>query len=951
MRWYTITGIVTLVVVVLCAGALAFLFSVDLSRYKTDVEAAVSEATGREFTIAGKFEPKLSLRPSLVAKDITFANAAWSKEPRMVHIDRFAIELDLWSLIRGPIVIHDLEIDGARIRLETDAEQGTNWELAADQAPEKATEVSAVVPVVVENLELRDAVLVMATDQQLVAAVDEFSVHPADSGLLDIKLLAALNDRPIAISGQIGPFENLVRGENVRLDLAGTLGKSNITAKGNIADVATLGGVDLALELTGTDLQATTDTWGLPRLGSGAWYLKARAAESERGVDLALEADISKFDAQVEGYVDDLLAPKTMDFNVTAVGPDLGRLGQLWGVKGLPNSAFRASGRLQHIGQQFEFSEVKAEVADTVLTLQGTLGDPPDLTGTDINFSLSGANLSEYSTLAGISFAAKPFQAKGRLVTAPQGLEVKDFTAAIGENRLAAQGTIGVASGLVGTDLKLDTKGPDLSALPAVSALVDVGAEPFEVNGRLQVAKRGYRLDKMQARLGSVDIQVNGLVGQPPTFDGTNIDFKASGENLAAVSKLTGLTRPLPEEDFEVSGHFDGTPQYLSLKKLTARTGKSDLTGELVLDIRGKPDLKGELTARHLDLVSFSDDAEEEQPAKQKPVSEASDADTPGDAQGFVFSDQPLDLSALNEMNIDLRVTIKELTTVTTRVNDIELGVNLRDGALRLEPIDATGRGGGRITGRVRLDPAGEGYGISADLNTRQARLGLLSAADVTLENQPASDITVVFKGHGKSLHDIMSSSNGRLQAIQSKGRIANSKLGLLAADVLVEVFKALNPFAKKEPYTMLQCGVYVIKITDGVAKLDPFAMETDKMLMIGTGSVTFATEKLDLNWTTKPREGIGLSATALTNPYIKLSGTLASPALGIKPVHATAAAGAAVATAGLSILAQGIWDRVSAERDLCKQAIEALEEQKRDGKKKQRAKEPAEEIDADEGD
>jgi hypothetical protein len=84
----------------------------------------------------------------------------------------------------------------------------------------------------------------------------------------------------------------------------------------------------------------------------------------------------------------------------------------------------------------------------------------------------------------------------------------------------------------------------------------------------------------------------------------------------------------------------------------------------------------------------------------------------------------------------------------------------------------------------------------------------------------------------------------------------------------------------------------------------------------------------LNLEWVTKPRKGLGLSASMITNPYIKLGGTLAEPRLEMKPLEALTTTGVAVATAGLSILGKGMWDRVTAERKVCKQAIKKAEKQ-----------------------
>ena len=87
------------------------------------------------------------------------------------------------------------------------------------------------------------------------------------------------------------------------------------------------------------------------------------------------------------------------------------------------------------------------------------------------------------------------------------------------------------------------------------------------------------------------------------------------------------------------------------------------------------------------------------------------------------------------------------------------------------------------------------------------------------------------------------------------------------------------------------------------------------RLMMRDTGSSSWA------RWAAKPRRGVGLSASALTNSYIKLGGTLSEPSLTIKPLQAVTATTAAVATAGLSILAKGFWDRFTSGKRSCRKA------------------------------
>jgi hypothetical protein len=72
-----------------------------------------------------------------------------------------------------------------------------------------------------------------------------------------------------------------------------------------------------------------------------------------------------------------------------------------------------------------------------------------------------------------------------------------------------------------------------------------------------------------------------------------------------------------------------------------------------------------------------------------------------------------------------------------------------------------------------------------------------------------------------------------------------------------------------------------------------------------------------------------------ITNPYIKLGGTLTNPSIQIKELQAVASTGVAVATLGLSLVAKGMLDRVMADRDVCQDALTAIDAQS-DGTPKQ---------------
>jgi hypothetical protein len=94
--------------------------------------------------------------------------------------------------------------------------------------------------------------------------------------------------------------------------------------------------------------------------------------------------------------------------------------------------------------------------------------------------------------------------------------------------------------------------------------------------------------------------------------------------------------------------------------------------------------------------------------------------------------------------------------------------------------------------------------------------------------------------------------------------------------------------------------------------------MRTAEVDIVSNGSADLRSEKLDLNFKVAPRRGLGINVVQVINPYLKVTGSLAKPGVTIDPTGALVNGGAAFATAGLSIVATTLWDRVVHEKDPC---------------------------------
>jgi hypothetical protein len=137
-----------------------------------------------------------------------------------------------------------------------------------------------------------------------------------------------------------------------------------------------------------------------------------------------------------------------------------------------------------------------------------------------------------------------------------------------------------------------------------------------------------------------------------------------------------------------------------------------------------------------------------------------------------------------------------------------------------------------------------------------------------------------------------------------------------------------INPFTESDPYTNVECAVILLHFNDGVLDADPvFVQQTDKLRIFASTNIDLKTEKLDANFKIEPRKGLGISLSNLVNPYIKVTGSLANPALVVDPEGVLIEGSLAVATAGLSILAKSLKNRFLSGKDPCGKALADADE------------------------
>ena len=667
----------------------------------------------------------------------------------------------------------------------------------------------------------------------------------------------------------------------------------------------------------------------------------------------------------------------TTQIDIRATGPDISFIQKFTSLEGIPSRPYDISATIRPDPLGIQVDNGLGLFGDNRIGVDGVIAFRPGLDGTALDVELRGPELRNLRLLAGVpNLPGGSFDVDGRVEIHGDAVRLDNVEAVVGELQATASGDVFIVGIDAGDfDLEVSAGGPDVMLIGDIEPLRDFAGDPFSIAGNVRHQGGMFSATNLEATLGSLSVQLQGYLvkdGQladitiaasaadsdvlrklvkssylpdgrvllegkieksetdikftdttfsigehrltadgslnlTPLENDSNLEFKTSGPSLTEIGRIFGNEK-LPDKEYSVSGKFHGTPKGFAVRNFLAQVGDSDLLGEFSADLRGKPQVKGVLVSTYLDITDKTQIPDDDVQAVEA---------SPDDSGEFLFSDERLETGFLQAANLDLGLEIDELVTNVMRVTDVRLGVKQQDGALTIDPIQLRDEFGS-IAGNFSLAPRNDSYVMRAMLNVDGLRAGLSATKDQDRSTLPPISGQLDLNGTGSSIRTIMASSNGSISFRQGTGTVKEVFGSAFFKDVLLQVLRTLNPLSRSRDYQVLECGIYDVSIVDGRATIDKFIIQTDTMTTVASGTVNLRNEKLDIAFRAKPREGIGISFGTVANQLLELRGTLKAPRVAVDAGRTATTTGAAVATGGLSLLARGLWDRLSAEADIC---------------------------------
>ena len=209
---WIILGAVAGLVALLLIGVAIAIATVDPGRFVAPLAARVKADTGRDLTVQGPVDIKLSLEPKIVLPGVAFGNAPWSKTREMLTAKRIEAQIALIPLLSRRFEVVEFTLVEPVITLETDASGRGNWEFenaspTSTAAPGGGTAGAAAIGI--GNLEIRNGTLNYrngATGKVTIASIERMTLRARDmQAPVAVDFRGKVDEIPVALAGDVGP--------------------------------------------------------------------------------------------------------------------------------------------------------------------------------------------------------------------------------------------------------------------------------------------------------------------------------------------------------------------------------------------------------------------------------------------------------------------------------------------------------------------------------------------------------------------------------------------------------------------------------------------------------------------------------------------------------------------------------------------------------------------------
>lgn len=553
--------------------------------------------------------------------------------------------------------------------------------------------------------------------------------------------------------------------------------------------------------------------------------------------------------------------------------------------------------------------------ANAVATLQGEIAQPQSMHGYKLHFStqipaledlraalppawLQGINLPALHDL-NIAFAVQD---------SPQA--VPDFT-----NITINAGASDLSSLWPGFKVSvLSASAPDLSAPGTFSLKGTIGQLPLLMQAQWSSLSDflpppwhapGEPENSMTANatvnLGTASATLRGGFATPQTFSGAAWALTMNVPDLSALSAAWGA--PLPawkaitlQTTLTDSGG-QGLLKAVTVNTLTASMDNASFGGHANLVFGPRPDLTLTLAIATADL----DALQAALPPSNSPTTANASAAPPAAHLGQAVASSSLPLNLLRHVDATISLSADHLIYKQANYTALQADAVLKNGLLTINPFSVE-LPGGAVSASGSLDASVEPAAETLHVNAPALALSpLLHGFDLPDDAQGTMQIQMNLSSRGDSFPAMLKDVSGQFGLASVNAEIDGQAIARVLGRALQTVGLPAQLVGAPGPVP-LRCAAMRLDAQDGTGTLRALTFDSSRLLLVGGGTMNFATQTLGLVLTPHLR----VSSTNLVVP-IKVGGTFKNVTYSVAPQSAILAAGQALAGVAGSAVPQSL--------------------------------------------
>lgn len=226
----------------------------------------------RKIEIAGPLVVHWSSAPVVSVGRITVGNPAWDPAHPMLTLQKLQATVRLWPLLRGRVVVPDIDLDRPILLLERAADGRANWSFRTNGhgAPTPGNTYS------LGHLDIHEGQLTFIEPKGAIAVHAALATTASGRHIL-ARGTGRFRNKPFAFTFQGGSVLSLAFARHpYPMTLSAHIGATHGQAQGTITGLPALGRLRLRFAIAGTDLSTLYPIFGIPLPHTARFSLRGR---------------------------------------------------------------------------------------------------------------------------------------------------------------------------------------------------------------------------------------------------------------------------------------------------------------------------------------------------------------------------------------------------------------------------------------------------------------------------------------------------------------------------------------------------------------------------------------------------------------------------------------------------------------------------------------------------